>query len=140
MRKGWLFLIMFVCTLLLITSGIIVAADIPTEIVIDGKNYKKDIKGPVNFKHAKHAGEIGITCTECHHEYKDGKNTWVEGQEVKNCAECHDPLVKKEPNIKKLMKAYHDKCRECHKEKIKEGLKAPDNKCESCHFEEKATE
>jgi hypothetical protein len=43
-------------------SGILTAADFPSEVVIDGKGYKKDIKGPVNFAHAKHAGEYGAQC------------------------------------------------------------------------------
>ena len=132
MRKGRLLLFMFTCALLLIASDVIAATDIPDQIVINSKGYKKDIKGPVIFKHAKHARDLKIACTTCHHEYKDGKNVWVEGQKVKKCEECHNPL-KSEGNVKKLMIAFHNECQNCHKKERAEGKKAPDKKCENCH-------
>ena len=130
---------MFSCVVLFTASGIIAATaeKIPDEIVINGTAYKKDIKGPVDFNHGKHAKEMKIPCTECHHEYKDGKNVWVEGQPVKKCVECHNP-DKSEGNVKKLMLAYHKNCQGCHKkEKGKEGVNPPSNKCENCHIDEK---
>ena len=132
MKKGWLLIIMFICAGLLITSGILTAADFPDEIVIDGKNYTKDRKGPVNFSHAVHASDYGVECTECHHAYKDGENVWNPGDDVKKCAECHD-AAKSEGNVKKLATAFHNNCKNCHKEKNKEGKNAPDKKCEDCH-------
>jgi hypothetical protein len=132
MRKSWFLFIVLICVGLFITSGIIIAADLPETIVIDGKSYKKDIKGPVNFNHAKHNNELKIGCQDCHHEYENGVNTWKEGDQVKKCAECHDPL-KNEGNKKKLMLAYHKNCQNCHKEKAKEGSEAPTKKCEGCH-------
>ncbi len=134
MRKVMYGLIAFTCLLLLITSGIIFAVDAPEKIVIDGKNYKKDIKGPVTFSHSKHNKEYGVKCLECHHDYKDGVNIWKEGNEVKKCSECHDANIT-EGNVKKLMMAFHDNCKNCHKEKAKEGIDAPEKKCESCHSE-----
>ena len=135
MRKCWFLIMVLACAGLLVTSGILVASDFPDEIVIDGKNYKKDIKGPVKFNHYKHVADIGIDCTECHHEYKDGKNVWEAGNDVKNCDQCHDPN-KSEGNKKKLMMAFHNNCKNCHKEKNKEGSNAPDKNCEGCHQEQ----
>lgn len=132
MRKGWILVIMLVCAGLLFASGILTAADAPVDIVIDGKTYKKDIKGPVNFSHTKHSAEYGAKCEDCHHNYADGKNTWKTGDEVKKCSTCHD-VEKSEGNAKKLMMAYHNNCQNCHKEKVKEGKAAPDKKCEGCH-------
>ena len=132
MRKGWFLTMMLVCAGMLITSGILTAADFPEEIVIDGKAYKKDMKGPVNFAHSKHATDYGFECSECHHRYENGENIWNAGDEVKKCAECHD-AAKSEGNVKKLMTAYHNNCKNCHKEKNKEGKNAPDKKCEGCH-------
>ncbi len=132
MRKGWVLVIMIICAGFLCASGILTAADFPSEVVIDGKGYKKDIKGPVNFAHAKHAGEYGAQCEDCHHKYVDGKNTWQNGDEVQKCSTCHD-VEKSEGNVKKLMMAYHNNCQGCHEEKTKEGKKAPDKKCETCH-------
>lgn len=136
MRKKCFLIIMLVCAGMLITSGIITASDFPEEIVIDGKNYKKDIKGPVNFSHSKHATDYGVECTECHHEYKDGANVWNAGDEVKKCEQCHN-VDKTEGNVKKLMLAYHKNCQDCHTEKSKEGKKTPNKtKCEECHLEQ----
>jgi predicted CXXCH cytochrome family protein len=132
MRKGWVLVIIVICAGLLCASGILTAQDFQSEIVIDGKGYKKDIKGPVNFNHANHAGEYGAQCEDCHHNYVDGKNTWQNGDEVKKCSTCHD-VEKSEGNVKKLMMAYHNNCQGCHEDKVKEGKKAPDKKCETCH-------
>ena len=132
MRKGWLLLFMFTCALLLITSDVIAATKIPDQIVINSKGYKRYIKGPVIFKHAKHARDFKIACTTCHHVYKDGKNVWVEGQKVKKCEECHNPL-KSKGKVKKLMIAFHTRCQNCHKKLRAEGKKAPSRKCENCH-------
>ena len=124
---------MFVCAGILLTSGIIVAADYPDKIVIDSKTYAKEIKGPVNFNHGKHINELGIACTECHHTYENGANVWKEGDPVKKCSECHD-AKKSEGKKKKLMLAFHKNCQGCHKEKVKEGKKAPTKKCDECHL------
>jgi hypothetical protein len=132
MKKGWILVITLACAGLLFASGLLTAADFPNDIVIDGKTYKKDIKGPVNFAHAKHSGEYGAQCEDCHHNYVDGKNTWQTGDDVKKCSECHD-VEKSDGNKKKLMMAFHDNCKGCHAEKVKEGKAAPDKKCEGCH-------
>ena len=132
MRKGLFLFIMLVCAGMLTTSGILTAADFPEKIVIDGKGYKKDMKGPVNFNHSLHATDYGVECTECHHRYENGENVWNAQDEVKKCSECHD-AAKSEGNVKKLMTAYHNNCKNCHKEKSKEGKNMPDKKCEGCH-------
>jgi hypothetical protein len=135
MKKGFLFLAILICAGLFLTSGVLIAAKIPDEIIIDGQSYKKDIKGPVNFSHKKHFKDYKVKCTECHHDYKDGENVWKAGKPVKKCEECHDP-AKSEGNVKKLMLAYHKNCQECHKEKAAEGIKTPDKKkCADCHQE-----
>jgi hypothetical protein len=134
MRKGWFLIIMLGCSVL-ITSGILTAADSPEEIIIEGKTYKSDKKGPVKFSHSKHNTDYGLACTECHHTYKDGVNVWKTGDEVKKCDQCHD-VEKTEGNVKKLMTAFHDNCKNCHKGKNTEGKNAPDKKCEDCHLEQ----
>ena len=45
------------------------AGDLPKDIKIDEKGYKKDKKGSVEFAHLKHA-EFRA-CIDCHHNYKD---------------------------------------------------------------------
>jgi len=140
MKKGLFLIITLILIGLFCSAGMLTAADTPDTlkeiIVIDGKNYKKDIKGPVNFNHAKHNVEFKVACTECHHEYKDGnkdENLWKKGDPVEKCSKCHDPL-KKDGNVKKLMKAFHDNCKKCHKKLAAEGKKAPGKKCVVCHL------
>ncbi|MCP4666340.1 MAG: cytochrome c3 family protein [Deltaproteobacteria bacterium] len=120
--------------LLFLGVGVLTAADVPDKLNIEGKGYKKDKKGAVVLSHKKHSTDYKVACTECHHEYKDGKNVWKEGQAVKKCAACHDPL-KKEGKAMKLQNAYHKNCKNCHKELVKKGKsdKAPFKKCNNCH-------
>jgi hypothetical protein len=73
-----------------------------------------------------------VSCTECHHLYKDGRNLWKEGDHVDKWVNCHDPAVDKGKTIK-LQNAFHQNCKDCHKEAGKEGKKAPYTKCVDCH-------
>ena len=106
----------------------------PEEIIIENKGYEKKRKGPVKFSHLDHADNYDVACTECHHDYQDGKNVWKEGDPVKKCIECHSPL-KREDKIKKLQLAFHDNCKNCHKDMAKDGITedAPYKKCANCH-------
>jgi len=57
-----------------LSVGVLTAADAPDEIMIDNK-YKDDKKGAVKLTHKKHSADYKVACTECHHEYKDGKTS-----------------------------------------------------------------
>jgi hypothetical protein len=113
------------------------ATEAPDEITIDNSGYKKKRQGPVKFSHGKHSKDkaYGAKCTDCHHDYKDGKNVWKEGDPVKKCAECHDPNGKSKDKPEGLRYAYHDNCEDCHEKAQKEGNKvAPKKtKCRDCH-------
>ncbi len=147
MRKKFMTLLVVVLTgLLFLTVGVLTAADVdvPKEVLIQGKDYKKDKKGPVKFTHEKHNKDFKIACTECHHEYKkEGdkkKNIWKEGDPVKKCGACHDPDSKKAKakKVLKLQNAYHKNCKNCHKALKKEGKKTgPFKKCNKCHAKKK---
>ena len=108
--------------------------EVPEEVSIDNKGYKTDRKGPVHLSHLDHNENYDVACSECHHEYKDGKNVWEEGDPVKKCGECHSPL-KSEGKTKKLSIAYHNNCKGCHKKLAREegGTEAPYKKCSDCH-------
>jgi hypothetical protein len=113
--------------------GVLTAADVPDDVTIENEGYKKDKKGSVHLSHKKHGSEYGAVCTDCHHDYKDGKNTWKEGDPVKKCIDCHDPN-KSVGEKKKLQLAFHDDCKECHKEAKKAGKdNGPTTKCNDCH-------
>ena len=130
MKKGALTKILLLSIgLIFIAAGVLTAADVTEKIVIDNKGYSKDIKGPVNFSHLKHNKDYKVACTDCHHEYKDGNNIWKEGDTVKTCVTCHDP-EKPQDNVPRLMMAFHNNCRDCHKNSGKDT--AP-SKCNDCH-------
>lgn len=120
--------------LLFLTVGVLTAADVPDDVLIENSGYKKDKKGPVKLTHKKHSVDYKVACTDCHHEYNDGKNVWKEGEPVKKCSECHNPL-KKEGKVMKLQNSYHKNCKNCHKGLVKKGepAKAPFKKCNNCH-------
>jgi len=144
MKKGMLTLVMVAFTVLsFLAVGTFTAAnvtDAPDVVKIENEGYKSDKKGHVNLSHKKHQVEYinpdgnKISCAECHHEYKDGKNVWKEGQPVKKCGDCHDPK-KKVDKVKKLQLAYHSNCKNCHKALVKAGKSknAPYKKCTGCH-------
>lgn len=116
-----------------LTVGMLSAADVttpPEKVTINNKGYKDDKKGAVELSHSKHTKDYKAVCTDCHHEYKDGKNIWKEGIAVKKCSTCHDP-EKDQDKAKKLQTAYHDNCKECHKKSGKDT--APSTKCNDCH-------
>jgi hypothetical protein len=112
-----------------LTTAILTAADSPDEVIINTEGYKSDKKGPVPLSHAKHSEEYDIGCDACHHEYEDGENVWKEGDPVKKCVECHD-TQKSDGDVKKLQIAFHNNCKNCHKEV---GDQAPSKKCTDCH-------
>ena len=131
MKKGRLPLGLIVLAgLVFLAVGALTAADVPDEILIENEGYKRDMKGPVKLSHNKHATEYGVACTDCHHVYEGGKNVWQEGQPVKKCMECHDPQ-QTEGDVKKLMTAFHNNCKDCHKQH--EDKNAPYKKCNDCH-------
>jgi Class III cytochrome C family len=122
--------LLMVGALLFVTAGVLTAAQkIPDVIIIENK-YKDDKKGPVKYSHKKHEEEYKVACTECHHDYKDGKNVWKDTDPVKKCSECHDP-EKKQGNADKLNLAFHKNCQGCHKE-LKD-KKGPYKNCNDCH-------
>ncbi|HDZ22968.1 MAG TPA: hypothetical protein ENH70_00335 [Desulfobacteraceae bacterium] len=123
--------------LLFLTVGVLVAADVPDQITIQNTGYKKDKKGPVHFTHKKHHADYKVACAECHHNYENGKNVWKEGDPVKPCKQCHNPL-KKQGKVPKLQNAYHKDCKGCHKALAKAGKKTgPFKKCSQCHQKKK---
>jgi hypothetical protein len=41
-------------------------------------------KPPVQFSHQVHAAHR-VACTQCHHDYRNGRNVWHQGQPVQPC-------------------------------------------------------
>jgi len=131
----------------LLTVGVPSATDVPDVVKMESKVYPKHTKPIVTLSHKKHSVDYKIACTECHHVYKDGKNTWKEGDEVKKCDACHcEPKkpkgdktkMKKAEKIKKYhYSAIHANCRDCHKQLKKEKKATGPVTCVKCHVKEK---
>ncbi|MGD9818644.1 MAG: cytochrome c3 family protein [Desulfomonilaceae bacterium] len=99
------------------------------DLTIHSKDVFKEFKqGPVKFSHEKHKAS---KCEDCHHDYKDGKNVWKEGMEVKKCGACHK--LEAEGKVVKLEKAYHDNCQNCHKKLKGENKPTGPVTCAKCH-------
>ena len=131
MKRGSSTLVLIILSgLVFLAVGALTAADVPADLMIENQGYKTDKKGPVKFSHEKHSKDYGVACTDCHHEYSDGKNTWKEGDPVKKCNACHDP-IKTDGNVHKLQTAFHKNCKDCHKEH--KDKNAPYKKCNDCH-------
>jgi hypothetical protein len=125
----------------------------PDTITMDSKVFKKHKKTLVNLSHKKHNVDYKLACTECHHIYKEGKNVWKEGDEVKKCDAkgCHSkakaPKAKKgEKKLSKKEKAMqgyyysaiHENCVGCHKDlKKADATKPVPTKCTECHPKKK---
>ena len=143
MNKRFLTLLIVALTgmLFLSVAALTAAAkqDVPDEITLENKAYKKDKKGPVKLSHKKHNVDYKIACAECHHVYKDGKNVWKDGEHVEKCSKCHDPKKKnKKTKAMKLQNSYHKNCKNCHKALAKEGKPTgPFKKCNKCHEKKK---
>jgi len=103
-----------------------------SEIIIENQGYENDRKKPVKLSHKKHSEEYEIVCDSCHHVYQEGRNVWKEGDSVEKCSVCHDP-AEDQDNVIKLQSAFHNNCRNCHKEISQEGREAPYKKCTDCH-------
>lgn len=121
----WLFAVL--AGVLILPAKSSTAEEIPDEIKIYNEGYRTKLYQPVEFPHRAHAEDYGIECTQCHHNYKDGKNVWQEGDPVRKCIVCHNP-VKKQGTVPRLVFAYHFNCRNCHKENESGPIE-----CSDCH-------
>lgn len=114
-------------------EGITISKDL-NDLIVNNTGYKKDRRGPVKLSHTKHSLDYGVSCWECHHEYKDDeKNVWSPLGETQACHECHDPL-KVQDKAMRLQTAYHLNCKGCHlKLAIEHKKTGAYRECLQCH-------
>ena len=163
MRTKYFTIALLTVAVMLIYAAVTHAGNqIADEIRLENKAYANHKEAVIVFKHRKHQTEYqkknpGLfrsQCGECHHEKKN-ENTnnplvnLKEGDEVKNCIECHKKAdyVKGEKakglsDVEKRQyqaNAMHDNCKACHREyNQQKGLKPKDKgyapvTCKSCH-------
>ncbi len=105
----------------------------PDKVVLGQSNIPGGKTRPVvTFPHNRHA-EAGLSCMDCHHLYKDGKNvldegTLGEGKEGIRCSACHG--TKSRLNLEQ---AFHNQCIGCHRKFWKEKKKTGPRFCGECH-------
>jgi len=109
------------------------SGDVPDVYKLEDSLFGKHKRPPVMFTHLKHSVDHKLKCEECHHVYKDGKNTFKEGDKVQKCHDCHKSPLKNEGKILSLQNAFHKNCKDCHNELQKSGNKKAPTKCAECH-------
>ena len=81
--------------------------------------FVKPRRPPAVFRHDAHNESAEVEeCYICHHVYdENGKLVEDESSEDQSCSDCHK--LARSGNQPALMKAFHDNCKGCHKEKKK---------------------
>ena len=134
---------------MLFSVAIYAGTEVKDEIKMENPAYETREYQPVTFTHKKHSQEYKLSCGECHHDEDNKPLDLKEGDEVKNCIECHKkPGYVTGKDAKGLTKEqkheYHanavmDNCRDCHRKFNKDkGYKTKDEKaapttCKKCH-------
>ncbi len=127
MRK----LFITLCTMFVFAYSLLLAQ--PDKIVLNNKDaFKVKERPSVDFPHGLHM-EGDLECTDCHHQYKDGKNildedTLEQGNQGIKCASCHANDSKYN-----LREAFHMQCMGCHGKLKNEGKKTGPRLCGQCH-------
>lgn len=86
--------------------------------------HKTDMYQGVQFGHKKHADTLK-DCKKCHHTYK-------EGETPQKCGSCHTKDSKVTAKT-----AYHNTCRNCHRDMKKAGHATGPTLCTKCHAKKK---
>ena len=94
----------------------------------------KGEKKSARFSHPVHL-DLGVTCGQCHHDSSHQPLTdkdiaaMADSRQLR-CANCHNRDFA-EPKLQSVKNAFHDRCKECHKQGI-DGKTGP-TKCTDCH-------
>jgi len=118
--------LMMTIALLLLSAGPPLWAQ-PENIVLAGKT-----RSAVSLPHNRHV-EAGLSCTDCHHIYENGKNILdesklEEGNQGIRCSACHGPKSRLN-----LEKAFHNQCTGCHRKYLIDKKKTGPRYCGGCH-------
>jgi len=144
-KRALLVLIISAMGVAFLYAGVFATQQACDAITMDSPVFEKHKKALVTFTHKKHNVGYKIPCADCHHVYKDGKNVWKEGDEVKKCMACHseakapkakegEPKLSKAEKIKKYYySAIHENCVGCHKALKKEAKPTGPTACKECH-------
>ncbi len=144
MKKGIL-LLTVICALAMTLPVLPTLAGqaVPDKVEMNSSVYETHRKPIVTFTHKKHADDYGIACSDCHHVFEQGKNTWQQGDPVDGCDVCHSkdkpsPEERRSMSDAEKMKhfhyeAIHENCKGCHKTRKMEGKPTGPISCSKCH-------
>ena len=76
------------------------------------------------FNHEKHSKELGLVCSDCHHDYEEGDPG---GPQL--CSDCHEPGGDDDAMLNRRQ-AFHKQCIGCHEES---GITPGKKDCSGCH-------
>ena len=76
------------------------------------------------FDHEKHSKDLGLACSDCHHEYEEGS-----GVKPQLCSDCHEPGGHDDAMLNRRQ-AFHKQCIGCHEEI---GITPGKKDCAGCH-------
>ncbi|MDY6987790.1 MAG: cytochrome c3 family protein [Thermodesulfobacteriota bacterium] len=144
-KRALLVLIISALGVAFLFAGVHATQQAPDSVTMHSPVFEKHKKALVTFTHKKHNVDYKLPCADCHHVYKDGKNVWKEGDEVKKCMACHseakapkakegEPKLSKAEKIKKYYySAIHENCVGCHKALKKDAKPTGPSTCKECH-------
>ncbi|MBW1744646.1 MAG: cytochrome c3 family protein [Deltaproteobacteria bacterium] len=89
MKKSMLVLAVAATSVVFLFAAVNATQECAETMTMESKLFPTHKKGLVTFTHKKHNVDYKIPCADCHHVYKEGKNTWKEGDEVQKCDACH---------------------------------------------------
>jgi len=144
MKKSMIVLAVAVLSVVFLFAMVNATQQAADTMTMESQVFTKHTKGLVTFSHKKHNTDYKLPCTECHHAYTDGKNTWKEGDAVQKCDACHTeakaPTGADAPKLspaEKIQKYYfsaiHENCVGCHKALKKEAKPTGPTSCKECH-------
>ena len=88
-KQSWITLMVLALGVVFLVAGVYATQQAADCMTLNSKVYPKHTKALVMFSHKKHNVDYKITCTDCHHVIKDGKNVWKEGDAIEKCTACH---------------------------------------------------
>ena len=144
-KRAVLVLIISALGVACVCAGVYATQQLPDNITMHSPVFEKHEKALVAFTHKKHNVDYKIPCADCHHVYKECKNVWKEGDQVKKCMACHSeakapkateggPKLSKQEKIRQYYySAIHENCVGCHKALHKEAKPTGPTACKGCH-------
>jgi hypothetical protein len=156
-RSIWLIAVLAGLSVLFLATGIYAGKEVKDQFKIDTEGCE-NTKGLVEFSHKAHSVDYVKEypelypngCGDCHHDDQGKPLTDLKaGMEVQKCKDCHPkcgeppkgkdaPKLSKAEELEYIAEAYHESCRDCHRDyrKLTNKRNAPTT-CTKCHPREK---